>query len=213
LGKCGTLRMVMVAHDSLFNRSIFIYFGWIISRSIIILITMSKQEHFFTHKEFDTRINLLENSTDFKSLDRAECKLCGFCPNKQIPLIHSEVKNEIKQLKYNIHDLPPIDLSLDVDKYIYGKMDEKYKKFMKENEVCTVRPKIIKTRDMEFINFLIEQGYKISSSMPIGRSNAESSSSSETSSSIGFFSNKSKSKSSSYSEEQRYDIAEYTLIK
>ena len=93
--------------------------------------------------------------------------------------------------------------------HIYKRYDEK----MEKNEKCDRQPSVIKTRDIDFVDFLVKNKYTINNVIPIGRQKEKSSSSSETQTYKGLFRFAQKTESSSSSRGERRDIGEYTLIK
>jgi antitoxin component YwqK of YwqJK toxin-antitoxin module len=93
------------------------------------------------------------------------------------------------------------------------KFADKYIKDNKLDECDGKYEKVIKTKDIDFVNFLVENRYKILSSHSIGRADSHKESTGEISGSKGIFSGKMSGSFSSESNTRRLDIIEFILQK
>ena len=168
--------------------------------------------HYFIRRDYDSVIDVLKNTDDYTYREKSICKLCGFC---SIDLRHSALASVLREEKERRANPRPYERQPPplMSKENRDLMVERADALCSEEEgkiICT-RPLVIKTKDVNFVSFLVGEHYKIISTVSLGRSNTKGSSSSSSSSQKGWFSSSSKSKSSSSFASRRMDIAEYTL--
>lgn len=170
-------------------------------------------KHFFTTKEYDGYVDVLAKQTDYEVLSSSQCKLCHFKPNKIWHESESEVTDEIVVENRDFGRGPNIELIMGGNNYIYKRVMDRYNLKMKDHSECEVKPRVVKTRDIEFVDFLVENGYEIKGVIPIARQKELSTESSQNNIVNGLFKNVDKSYSSYYHQSERRDIAEYTLVR
>lgn len=169
-------------------------------------------KHFLTTSQYDTYINPLETTRDYESIEH-QCKMCGLKPGK---IFHQEYEKLVLEIKNRPLYLPAIiDLHMDQKRYLYEETEKRYEKLDTKNQKCPgILSSVVKTRDADFCGFLVENGYNIVSSVPLGREKAEASASSESNTHYGFWSGTTtKTRSSFRSEGERRDVIEFVLQK
>ena len=170
-------------------------------------------KHFFITKEYDGYIDVLEKRTDYEVLSSSQCKLCHFRPNKIWYESEREIANEIEVENNDFERCLNFELLIRGNNYIYKRIVDRYNLKMKDHSECKVNPRVIKTRDIEFVDFLVENGYEIKGVIPISRQKEFSTESSQNNVYKGIFRYVDRSHTSSYHKAERRDIAEYTLVK
>ena len=155
-------------------------------------------KHFYISKEYDGYINVLKNHSDWNYINILKCKLCEFRPDIIWNEAKEEIDKEMQIRKFDYEKGPDIELITRGYKYIVEKINKVYKKKMKPLEKCKMRPTVIKTKDIEFVDFLVSNDYKISNVIPIGRQKEISSSSSDVQTYKGIFRFAQRARSSSF---------------
>ncbi|MCP6727379.1 MAG: hypothetical protein KJI69_05220 [Patescibacteria group bacterium] len=169
-------------------------------------------KHYFTCHEYDTHIDVLKSKYDYIFLSESKCKLCGFRPSVLRQEAREEVEQSIEKMKNDWENGVDIELIIRGEGYVMELYSKRYEEKMEKNEECDVKPNVIKTRDIDFVDFLLENEYTINNVVSLGRQKEKSSSSSDTQTYKGLFRFAQRARSSSYSSGERRDIAEYTLV-
>ena len=169
-------------------------------------------KHYFTRHEYDTHIDVLKSKYDYVFLDESKCKLCGFRPSVLKQEAREEVEEELERKRNDFKNGGDVELMTRGQIYVIELYSKNYEEKMDKNSECGVMLNVIKTKDINFVDFLLENEYTINNVVSLGRQKEKSSSSSDTQTYKGLFRFAQRARSSSYSSGERRDISEYTLV-